>query len=66
MKAVEYTVEGQPFGTRLNQARARARHLANEYGRSVQVLLGDELVCTYSRGGQLENVTPQDKPESTG
>lgn len=61
----EYEVEGDKFGTRLHQARARARHLANQYGRPVEVTLGGRVVCTYNRGGELTNVTPQDPPPAT-
>ena len=33
-----FYVEGLPFGNRVNQARARAEHLANLYGRPVDVV----------------------------
>lgn len=32
-----YFVEGKPFGLKYAQARARAQHLANEYGRLVSL-----------------------------
>lgn len=62
----EYTAEGQGFGVRVHQARARARELSNQYGRAVEVLLGSRLICTYKPGGNLEYVTPQDQPSPTG
>lgn len=37
MKRPGYYVEGQWFGDRFHQARARAAHLAAEYGRPVDL-----------------------------
>lgn len=32
-----FYVEGRHFGLRISQATARAQHLANEYGRGIEV-----------------------------
>ena len=39
MKRPGYYVEGRWFGDRFHQARARAAHLAAQYGRPVKVML---------------------------
>lgn len=64
MTPVEYTVEGEAFGTRLHQARARARYLSNQFGRPIHVMLGEQLICTYNRGGELEFATAEDRPSN--
>lgn len=57
-----YYVEGVCFDARIAQARGRARHLSNIYGRNVEIRLvdatSDKLVCTYEPGGEVRNVTP--------
>jgi hypothetical protein len=55
MKRPGYYVEGKFYRDNYHQARARAAHLANEYGRGVEVrqitLLGESfLVCTVFNG----------------
>jgi hypothetical protein len=58
-----YYVEGDHYGTRIAQARARARHLANEYKRPVKVTSvghnGKETtVSVHKPGGNDEVMTP--------
>lgn len=56
MKEPGYYVEGTHYGTRIAQARARARHLANEYKRAIEIRqVGhdgkDTRVSTHKPGG---------------
>jgi hypothetical protein len=58
-----YYVEGTHYGTRIAQARARARLLANEYKRPVEVrVIGhagtETLVSTHRPGGHDVVETP--------
>lgn len=60
-----YYVEGTCHGTSIAQARGRARHLANTFGRNVPITLVDEQgerkVAVYEPGGEVHNVTPGGK-----
>lgn len=38
MKSTGFYVEGRHYGSKHGQAQARARHLATEYGRAVDVM----------------------------
>ena len=57
-----YYVEGTPYDTSIAQARGRARHLANTFGRDVPITLvdstGEKVVAVYEPGGSVRNITP--------
>lgn len=57
-----YWVEGCWFDMRIAQARANARHLANNFGRDVPITLfnghKESIVAVYKPGGDVQNVTP--------
>lgn len=58
MKRPGYYVEGRYYRDNFHQARARAAHLAREYGRGIEVLLvgpivgacAPHVVCTIFNG----------------
>ncbi len=63
-----YWVEGEYLEMRIAQARARARRLANHYGRNVAIKLvsaaGTKVVAVYERGGTCTNLTEgSDEPK---
>lgn len=68
MKRHGYYVEEEYFDTRIAHARARARYLANTFGRDVPIALhdvtGNRIIATYKVGGDVENVTPGGKDGS--
>ncbi len=57
-----YYVEGRNYGSSIAQARGRARHLANTYGRNVPIThiddAGEREIAVYEPGGEVRNVTP--------